>query len=80
MSYFVITSNEVGINISEFEDRAKIERAVDIGAFGGKVVYMDRIPPIEKGHFRIDFDGVLIIRGLIVEPKALTTITQWKVP
>lgn len=80
MSYFVITSDEDGIEINAYEDRAELERAVDSLAFGMNVVYMDRIPPIDKGHFRIDFDGALIIRGDIVEPKPLTKVTQWKVP
>ena len=80
MSYYVITSDEDGIEIHAYKDRAELEVAVNALAFGMEPIYLRDLPPMERGHFSVDFDGVVVIRGDIVEPEPFTKVTQWKVP
>lgn len=82
MSYFCITSGEDGIDIVQLTaDEIKRRITPDEDGemyYGGVPYFCTTIPKIDKGCFMADVNVMLIIKGEIVTPKAVATVTKYE--
>lgn len=80
MTYFVITSDEDGVNVRGFDERALL-KALAPDTYGDREIrgpFLEKLPEISKGNFW-QADGVVIIKGEIIIPKEKKTITEFEV-
>lgn len=77
--YFVLSSSEDGIRISEPLSAFELERWLgDSARDGEKVDFHDAVPDIDKGCWS-DENKLLIIRGEIVVPQAVEKVVRYAV-
>ena len=79
-SYFILTSSEDGISI-ETMSKEDMEKSLRKNEWGSKVKFLKQVPEIDKGCFWLENgeeDAVLIIKGEIIVPKPVKTVTEYE--
>lgn len=78
--YFMIDQDEDGINVLSFSKKLLLERLNELSEDGIKPQYLNNIPKQCDGYFQdVSADSMIIIKGEIVCPKEITTVTEYDI-
>jgi hypothetical protein len=87
MTYFILTSGEDGTRIeqvteAELHKRITPDKHGDHYYSGSKpTVFLGSVPEDDKGCWRgVDDNAVLVIKGDIIIPQAVQTVTKYELP
>ena len=84
MSYFLLHSDEDGVSIEELTEKELLKKITpdkDGDTYfgdGEKLTFLSTIPDSDKGYWMAPECSLLVIRGEIVIPKKVETITRYK--
>ena len=78
MSYYAIHNTEDGLYISKVTDINKLLEAIADGDYGPLQFYTD-IPYESDPNYWEDRPGLILIKGEIVVPKAVETVTKYEI-
>ena len=82
-SYFLITSGEDGIYITECENQKKLKEYIqpdkDGECYYGELEFLDKIPIIDKGYFDTCGNPAIIIKGKIIIPRPVNVVTEYEI-
>jgi hypothetical protein len=83
MPYFVLRSGEDGISIHQM-DEAGLHKAITPDKdgythYGSELVFLGSVPETDKGCWHgVSEDAVLVIKGEIIVPVAVQSVTKYK--
>ncbi len=83
MSYFILRSTEDGTTISKPLEHAEVMKRITPNKdgethYGQGITFLQRVPESDKGCWYAPDNAVLIIKGEIIVPKAIETVTAYE--
>lgn len=79
-SYFVICCTADGLSFGEVSAR-ELERRLGDGHYGlRRTKFCVKVPSVDGFCLSMKDDELLIIKGRIVEPQAVVTVSKWQAP
>lgn len=80
--YFVVTCGEDGMDIRQVTE-AELKKLITPNKEGyqeiGSGGFLQTVPVIDDGYWEADEFAALIIKGEIVTPRPVKTVTKWEV-
>ena len=73
-TYYLLTCGEDGFSIQRHDETSL--RAV-IRDYGQPLIFLDKLPAIDKGCWR-DEHAVIVIKGEIIVPQAKQVVTEYE--
>lgn len=78
--YFWCQSGEDGTTIKQLTRRELEERLAENARSKCQYEFMDGIPDNDGGYWQVESENVVIIKGRIIQPKAVERVTKFELP